>query len=73
MAFVRTIAGFFRNLAAGIVLFFSVNIWLLLGYRDTRLEIKKRRLYDDVMQGTIPAGIGAAVAISFVVLVYLLT
>lgn len=73
MAFVRTIAKAFRNMAAGIVLFFSVNIWLALGYRDKRLEIKKRRLYDDVIQGTIPAGIGAAVAISFVVLVYLLT
>lgn len=66
-------AGFFKDAAASVSLFVAVNFWLLIGYRDKQLERKKRRLYDDVTKGTIPIGIGAAVAISFVVLVYVLT
>lgn len=72
MGFVKGLAAFFKSAIANIVLFVSVNIWLILGYRDKRLEIKKRRLYDDILQGTLPAGIGVAVAITFVFLVYVL-
>ncbi|MCF6247489.1 MAG: Na(+)/H(+) antiporter subunit D, partial [Desulfobacula sp.] len=71
--YVRAIASgtarFFGDAGAKITLFAAVNLWLLAGYRDKRLEIKKRRLYDDILQGTLPIGIGAAVTISFILLI----
>jgi multicomponent Na+:H+ antiporter subunit D len=69
----RFSSGFFGNLANGLLMFFSVNIWLLLGYRDKRLELKKIRLHNDLVSGTLPIGIGAAAAISFIILVFILT
>ena len=63
----------FKDLAANTTLFFSVNVWLLAGLRGKRLEIRKQRLYNDIMEGTLPIGIGAAIAISFIFLVFLLT
>ncbi|MCF8044652.1 MAG: hypothetical protein K9J83_02235, partial [Desulfarculaceae bacterium] len=66
-------AAVFKDLAANVALFFSVNIWLLAGLSGKRLEIRKHRLYHDIMEGTLPIGIGAAVAISFIFLVFLLT
>jgi len=70
---VKIIAGFFKDMAAKLALFISVNFWLMLGYSGKRLEIKKLRLYDDIMNGTLPIGIGAAVATGFILLVFLLT
>jgi multicomponent Na+:H+ antiporter subunit D len=61
---------FFRDAGTKLTLFAAVNFWLLMGYRDKRLEIKKRRLSDDILQGTLPIGIGAAVAISFILLIF---
>ena len=71
MQFVKSTAAFFINAAAKTALFFSVNFWLLQGYRDTRLEIKKNRLYNDITKGTLPIGISAAVAISFILFVFI--
>ncbi|MCM2286331.1 MAG: Na(+)/H(+) antiporter subunit D [Desulfobacula sp.] len=65
-------AYFFKDAGAKISLFVAVNIWLLAGYRDQRLEIKKKKLYNDILHGTLPAGIGAAVTITFIFLVYVL-
>ena len=73
MTFVKGFASFFNRAAINLALFVSVNIWLVLGYRDKRLEIKKNRLYNDILQGTLPIGIGAAIAISFILLVFILT
>jgi multicomponent Na+:H+ antiporter subunit D len=73
MGFVKGLDSFFKSAAAKIALFVAVNIWLLLGYRDKRLEIKKNRLYNDILEGTLPVGLGAAVAISFILLVFILT
>jgi multicomponent Na+:H+ antiporter subunit D len=73
MRIVKGIVVFFKNMAANLALFVSVNVWLVLGYRGKRLELKKARLYDDICQGTLPIGIGAAVTITFVLLVYVLT
>jgi multicomponent Na+:H+ antiporter subunit D len=73
MGFVKGFASFFKRAAVNLALFVSVNIWLVLGYRGKRLEIKKNRLYNDILQGTLPIGIGAAVAISFIFLVFILT
>jgi len=73
MGSVKGVSSFFNSAAAKIALFVSVNVWLLLGYRDKRLEIKKNQLYNDMIEGTLPIGIGAAVAISFILLVFALT
>ncbi|WP_022668908.1 Na(+)/H(+) antiporter subunit D [Desulfospira joergensenii] len=73
LAFVKEGAAFFRQMATHVCLFFAVNFWLLLGYRDKRLAHKKLRLYNDISHGTLPIGIGAAVAISFVFLIFALT
>ncbi len=66
-------ADFFRDAGAKLALFFSVNLWLLQGFRGKRLAIKKEQLYNDIIQGTLPIGIGAAVAISFILLIFILT
>jgi len=73
MGVVKGLVSFFKDTAAKISLFVAVNIWLALGYRDKRLEIKKNRLYNDILSGTLPIGIGAAVTISFIFLVFMLT
>lgn len=62
-----------RKLVIHLALFSAVNIWLIQGYRDKRLAIKKERLYADMMEGTVPVGIGAAVSVSFIILVYVLS
>ncbi|MCP3940611.1 MAG: Na(+)/H(+) antiporter subunit D [Desulfobacteraceae bacterium] len=66
------LALFFRDAAAKLSLFVAVNFWLLAGYRDKRLEIKKNRLYNDISQGTLSIGIAAAVAVSFILLVLII-
>ncbi|MCD4719022.1 MAG: Na(+)/H(+) antiporter subunit D [Desulfobacula sp.] len=72
MGFIKGLVSFFKNTAANFALFVVVNIWLLQGYRDKRLEIKKNQLYNDIIAGSLPIGIGAAIGISFVLLVYIL-
>ncbi len=72
ISFVKGVASFFNRATVNIALFVSVNIWLLLGYRNERLEIKKKRLYNDFFEGTVPVGIGAAVAVSFILLMFVL-
>ncbi len=67
------VADFFRDAGAKLALFFSVNFWLIQGFRGKRLAIKKEQLYNDIIQGTLPIGIGAAVAISFIILIFILT
>ncbi|MCP4719215.1 MAG: Na(+)/H(+) antiporter subunit D [Desulfobacteraceae bacterium] len=69
---VSYLADFFRDAGAKLALFFSVNLWLLQGFRGKRLVIKKEQLYNDIIQGTLPIGIGAAVAISFILLIFIL-
>ncbi|MBU0969841.1 MAG: Na(+)/H(+) antiporter subunit D, partial [Proteobacteria bacterium] len=70
---VKGVSSFFCRAAVNIALFVSVNLWLLLGYRGKRLEIKKERLYNDFSEGTLPLGIGAAAAVSFILLIFILT
>ncbi|MBA3008877.1 MAG: Na(+)/H(+) antiporter subunit D [Proteobacteria bacterium] len=70
---VKGFSSFFSKAAVNIALFVSVNLWLLLGYRGKRLEIKKEKLYNDFSEGTLPIGIGAAAAISFILLIFILT
>jgi multicomponent Na+:H+ antiporter subunit D len=67
------IASFFKDTAAKIALFFSVSFWLIMGFSGKRLEIKKLRLYNDIMNGTLPIGLGAAISTIFILLIFLLT
>lgn len=62
-----------RDAAGGVLLFVSVNFWILAGYRGKRLNRKKSRLYQDVQEGTLPIGLGAGLATLFIFLVYVLT
>lgn len=71
-SFAAGVARFFGGAGANVSLFIAVNFWLLIGYRDKRLEIKKHRLYNDVLQGTLPIGIGAAVTVTFILFLYVL-
>jgi multicomponent Na+:H+ antiporter subunit D len=71
--FVKLIASFLKDTAAKLALFIFVNFWLIMGYKGKRLEIKKTRLYDDIMTGTLPIGIGAAIATGFLLIIFLFT
>jgi multicomponent Na+:H+ antiporter subunit D len=62
-----------RDAMAKLVLFALVNVWLVTGVTGKRLELKKARAYYDVMQGTLPVGLGACVATFFIILVYMLS
>lgn len=72
VGFAAGITNLFISAGTKISLFIAVNIWLLAGYRGKRLEIKKRNLHNDIVQGTLPIGIAAATSICFIVLVYYL-
>jgi multicomponent Na+:H+ antiporter subunit D len=73
MAVIKGGSAFFRQITVHLALFCFVNLWLVQGYRDKHLALKKQRLYNDMVHGTLPIGMGAALAVSFVVLIYVLT
>ncbi|MCP4717979.1 MAG: Na(+)/H(+) antiporter subunit D [Desulfobacteraceae bacterium] len=70
MKFIKGISRFLQRATTNFALFFAVNFWLIQGYRDKHLTFKKERLYNDMVHGTLPIGIGAAVAILFIVLMF---
>ncbi len=72
MSVARSLADFFRDAVGKVFLFFLVNIWLITGQSGIKLEIKKNSLYNDIRQGSLPIGIGAMMAVIFVVFVFLL-
>ncbi|OQY01035.1 MAG: Na(+)/H(+) antiporter subunit D [Desulfobacteraceae bacterium 4572_130] len=65
----KFLTNFFKNAFAKLALFLFVSFWLIMGYRDKHLDIKKNKLYDDIMESTLPIGIGAAVACFFIILI----
>ena len=69
---VKAVAAAFRKATISTTMFFAVNLWLIQGHRGTRLDYKKERLYNDIINGTMPIGIGAAIAISFICLVFVM-
>ncbi len=73
MGTVRRVSAFVQQANINITLFCAVNLWLVQGYRGKRLTYKKEQLYNDVTHGTLPIGIGAAVAISFILIIFLVT
>lgn len=61
-----------RDLAARAALIFFVSLWIVSGAGRPRLELMKRRLYDDLMKGTVPIGVSAGAATLFLFLIFLL-
>ena len=68
-----TFAALFKDIAARLSLIVMVTIWLLMGLRGERLRTKKTDLYADMMGGTVPIGIGAAMSTLFLVLIFVFT
>ena len=50
-----------------------VSLWIIAGKKGERLEIKKRNLYNDMVKGTLPIGIGTGIAALFIILLFLLS
>jgi multicomponent Na+:H+ antiporter subunit D len=75
--FVKGFAGFLARFArdgiARLALLPFVTYWYLKGIRFKRLEIKKASLYYNLVRGVIPAGLGAAMAALFLVIIFLLS
>jgi len=62
-----------KDAAARVMLIPMVTLWVATGKRGKRLEIKKAKLYDGVMKGTLPIGTGAGLAALFIAVLYILT
>ena len=74
--FVNGLAGTFSRLSRDVIarcaLLVLVSYWVLIGVSGERLEIRKRKIYFDVLNGTLPVGIGAGVATFFLIVVFIL-
>lgn len=70
---VKGVCSLFKQTLPHLALFFAVNIWLIQGHRGKILAYKKQRLYQDMTSGTMPIGLGAAAAISFILFVFVMT
>jgi multicomponent Na+:H+ antiporter subunit D len=57
---------FMRDAPARLVLFVLTSCWLIAGYRGKRLELKKSKAYNDVMEANVPVGVGAGLTALFV-------
>ena len=62
-----------RDLTARIALLILVSFWISRGVSGKRLEMKKTNLYNDILEGTLPVGIGAGIAAVFIILFFVLT
>ena len=75
--FVNGLAGTFSRLSRDVIarcaLLVLVSYWVLIGVGGERLEIRKRKIYSDVLNGTLPVGIGAGVAAFFIIVVFILS
>ena len=61
-----------KDLTARFALLGFVSFWVLRGVSGKRLEMKKTKLYTDILEGTLPVGIGAGVAVVFIVIIFIL-
>ncbi len=73
LAVARRLGRVVYQLPTTVLLFFSVNFWLVLGYTGRKLDMQKRRLVHDMRAGTLPVGLGAGIATLFIFLVYIAT
>ncbi len=75
--FVKGLAGSLgrlsRDLTARIALLILVSFWILRGVSGKKLEMKKTNFYNDILEGTLPVGIGAGLAAVFIILIFVLT
>ncbi len=67
-----TLSRLSRDVIARCALLVLVSYWVLTGVSGERLEIRKRKIYSDVLNGTLPVGIGAGVAAFFIIVVFIL-
>ena len=67
-----TLSRLSRDVIARCALLVLVSYWVLIGVSGERLEIRKRKIYSDVLNGTLPVGIGAGVAAFFIIVVFIL-
>ncbi len=67
------LARFSEDGIARLTLLPLVTYWYMKGIRGKRLQIKKMSLYKNIAKGVIPAGLGAAMAAFFLVLVFLMS
>lgn len=72
LRFVRGLTVFFQDAGSRLIIYLMVTLWLLCGVHGTQLEMKKRDLYQDMRHGTLPVGIGAALATIFIAFVFFL-
>ncbi|MCF8127382.1 MAG: Na(+)/H(+) antiporter subunit D [Deltaproteobacteria bacterium] len=70
---VGTIAVISKDMAARLSLIVMVTLWIIMGFRGERLKMKKTNLYEDMMGGTVPIGIGAGASTLFLVLIFVFT
>jgi multicomponent Na+:H+ antiporter subunit D len=70
---VGTIALISKDIAARLSLIVMVTLWIIMGFRGERLKMKKTNLYEDMMGGTVPIGIGAGASTLFLVLIFVFT
>ncbi len=70
---VGTIAVISKDIAARLSLIIMVTLWIIMGFRGERLKMKKTNLYEDMMGGTVPIGIGAGASTLFLVLIFVFT
>jgi multicomponent Na+:H+ antiporter subunit D len=75
--FVGGITGFLakisRDVVARFILLGMVSFWVLTGSRGEVLEMKKTNVYNDILKGTLPVGIGVGVAGLFIILLFVLS
>jgi len=75
--FVNGLAGalsrFSKDGKARLALIPLVSLWLLTGVRGKRLEMKKTKVYTDLLKGTLPVGVGAGVAAIFIMIIFFLS
>jgi len=71
--FAGSLARLSKDLTARFALLVFVSFWILRGVSGKRLEMKKTNLYTDILEGTLPVGIGAGIAAVFIILIFVLT
>jgi len=70
---VGALTRFSKDGKARLALIPLVSFWLLTGVRGKRLEIRKMKVYTDLLKGTLPVGIGAGVAAIFIMIIFFLS
>jgi len=71
--FTGSLTRFSKDGKARLALIPLVSLWLLTGERGKKLEMKKTKVYTDLLKGTLPVGIGAAVAAIFIMIIFFLS